>query len=174
MSGSRGLPAVRIRYLACSCAATLMLLVLAGCGGGQTATSDSPTPTVVPNRPSPTVGGEPRTTGSAPPAPPSPTAGIPARLVADLQAGRALVQAQCAACHALADAGLSGASPPIAPVLDGIGRRRARKWLEVQLVNPCAHPRAGGGAFSCSRMPAYGGLTQQQRDQVVQYLLSRR
>jgi mono/diheme cytochrome c family protein len=96
------------------------------------------------------------------------------RTLADLAAGKALLQAQCASCHALASAGMSGALEPVAPPLDGIGRHRSRQWLEAELVNPCAHPHASGTRYSCTAMPSFSALTQQQRDQIVLYLLSQR
>ena len=179
---ARGIPtaswrrsqARQARRLTCSCGATLLLFCLTACDSGHKAGPAIPT-TIASQTPVAALAQRtPIATNDAVPPPPTVTRGVSSQILGDLQAGRALVQAQCAACHALTDAGLTGSSPPVAPALDGIGRRRSRQWLELQLVNPCAHPHAGGSAFSCSQMPSFSELTPGQRDQLVRYLLSLR
>jgi mono/diheme cytochrome c family protein len=144
----------------------LIVATLGGCAGSsqppaspQAAPTASDTP--VPNAPTATA--PPPVTPTAPPA-------VTQRFAA-LAAGKALLQAQCAACHALSSAAMSGTA---APALDGIGARRTRHWLEVELVDPCSHPNAGGTKYRCEAMPSFSGLTPQQRDQIVLYLLSQR
>lgn len=151
-------------------AALMVAGALAGCGGGSSHSrgtdpsaraAASPTePDVATTVSSGAHGG----TGSP----------VANRTAFDRAAGRALVQAQCAACHALADAGISAPTNPLAPALDGIGSRRSRAFLEITLVTPCAHAASMGRRYSCKRMPSYAGLTPSQRDQIVLYLLSQR
>jgi len=95
-------------------------------------------------------------------------------LAAARAAGSVLLQAQCASCHALLSAGMSGAGTAVGPALNGIGRRRSRAWLERELVDPCAHRSSHKSRYRCGQMPSYAGLTQQQRDQIVLYLLAQR
>jgi len=69
---------------------------------------------------------------------------------------------------------MSGAGTAVGPALNGIGRRRSRAWLERELVDPCAHRSSHKSRYRCGQMPSYAGLTQQQRDQIVLYLLAQR
>ena len=104
-----------------------------------------------------------------------PRSGYPrADLAADRAAGSVLLQAQCASCHALLSAGMGGAGATVGPSLDRIGRKRSRAWLERELVDPCAHRPSHRSRYHCGQMPSYAGLTQQQRDQIVLYLLAQR
>jgi mono/diheme cytochrome c family protein len=107
--------------------------------------------------------------------PPTATPGPSAQQLADLAAGKVLVQAQCAACHALADAGIAPAPSPVARPLDGIGGRHDRQWLEDELRSACAHVQPPGNGVPCSQMHSFSAmLSPEQRDQVVAYLLSLR
>jgi mono/diheme cytochrome c family protein len=90
----------------------------------------------------------------------------------DLASGKLLVQAQCAACHALAGAGISSAAQPVAPALDGIGARHSRAWIDATLANACGRsgPTAASGCRQAHAIIA--ALTPLQRNQVAEYLLS--
>jgi hypothetical protein len=67
-----------------------------------------------------------------------------------------------------------GAAQPVASALDGIGARHDRAWLNAELVNACAHG-AAMSSYNCSQVHnAAMALTQQQRDQIVTYLLTLR
>jgi hypothetical protein len=67
-----------------------------------------------------------------------------------------------------------GTARPVAPALDGIGARHDRAWLEAEVVNACAHG-AAKSSYNCSQVHnAAMALTQQQRDQIVAYLLTLR
>jgi sulfur oxidation c-type cytochrome SoxX len=76
--------------------------------------------------------------------------------------GKALFQSQgCTACHMV-----NGSGGSVGPDLSGEGEKgRSREWLRTQIRTPKAH--APG-----SLMPAYGALTDQQVEQLVDYLLS--
>jgi hypothetical protein len=89
---------------------------------------------------------------------------------------KVLVQAQCAACHALADAGIAPAPHPIAPSLDHIGAHYTYAALQVELLDACAHPLPSKSAFSCRQVHRFVAsvLTPAQRDEIVAYLLSLR
>lgn len=147
--------------------ALCVALGIAGCGGSATAPAPSGR---VPS-------GSQVQPGAEDTALPIPTSVVPApigqsrtNLVADMAAGSVLLQAQCASCHALLSAGMSGTGPS----LDRIGRRRSHAWLQKELVDPCAHRSPHQSQSRCSQMPSYAGLTTQQRDQIVLYLLAQR
>lgn len=167
-------PAVRASRITGCCLLTAILAVPAGCSSSsapQKAPASSPSAATFimpahssqPDR-SPTAA--PRMTA---------TPDQSSKVLADLAAGKVLVQAQCAACHALADAAIAGAAQPIAPALDHIGVHHSRAWLESELLNACAHPVHGYTDTQCRQAHSVAGLlTPQQRDQVVRYLLAQR
>jgi nitric oxide reductase subunit C len=64
----------------------------------------------------------------------------------------------CGSCHAV-----GGIGGQVGPALDGVGGRRDRAWLEVQVTNPRAHNRD-------SNMPAYPNLTEADLNALVDYL----
>jgi mono/diheme cytochrome c family protein len=98
----------------------------------------------------------------------------PQQVAADIASGRVLFQAQCAACHALKDAGVSSAVQPSAPALDAIGAHHDRAWLNEEVANACAH-RIGASAYNCAQVHnTVASLNQRQRDQIVTYLLKTR
>lgn len=147
-----------------------LCVLAAGCGGGHTTTP--------PHRPTPTVTRHADTPTRAPAATPTvatATPGPSTEQLATLAAGKVLVQAQCAACHALADAGISALPTPVARSLDGIGALHDRRWLDAALSNACAHARPLRPGYNCAQMHAFARvLTAQQRAQVLAYLLSLR
>lgn len=169
------------RPLGCRRRAALTVLALCaalgmgGCAGGAT-TAPAPSGTAPHVLAHP--GTQPSPHGTTPAAPSTailPRVGYPRTdLTADRAAGSVLLQAQCASCHALLSAGMGGAGPAVGPALDGIGRRRSQAWLERELVDPCANRSPHKSRYHCSQMPTYAGLTQQQRDQIVLYLLAQR
>ncbi|HSK17142.1 MAG TPA: cytochrome c [Gaiellaceae bacterium] len=119
--------------------AALALLVLAGCGGGE---ETAPLPETIEGQ-TPTGGGsdeEPDVEG-------------------DAAAGREIYLAQgCGSCHALADAGTSGA---VGPSLDD---------SSVDVAAAAQQIRAGGGG-----MPAYEGqLSEEEIANVATYVVEAR
>ena len=105
---------------------------------------------------------------------PSATPQIPAGVLADPAAaaiaeGRVLVQAQCAGCHSLSDAGLSGTA---GPALDHIGAGHSAQWLSAALVDACAH-HAPASHYSCAQKhDTVAALSLAQRGDIVSYLLT--
>jgi mono/diheme cytochrome c family protein len=88
--------------------------------------------------------------------------------------GKLIVQAQCAACHALADAGITEAAKPVAPPLDGIGNGHDRAWLSAELVDACVH-RTPKSRYACAQVHvAAAALSRPERDAIVDYLLTLR
>jgi hypothetical protein len=145
-------------------------LLAAGCSGGHHAAPAS-RPTPAPTRQADIPTPPPSATPGAPTATPGPST----QQLADLAAGKVLVQAQCAACHALADAGIAPAPSPVARPLDGIGGRHDRHWLEDELRAACAHVQPLRRGLACGQMHSVSVLlTSRQRSQVIAYLLSLR
>jgi mono/diheme cytochrome c family protein len=156
------------RVLVVMCIALLTAVGLSGCSSGN----KSPATASATRTRTVGQGAHVAQPGGTVGAVPNPTSNLPA--AADLANGKVLVQAQCAACHALADAGITGANPPYAPALDRIGVGHDRSWLAAELVDACAHPIASTAHKCAQAHNAAAALTQQQRDQVVTYLLSLR
>lgn len=151
--------------LACLCA-------LAGCSGGaSTRATSSPVPAVAVRSVTAAPGGAHATPAAMLMLTPT-RIGSRALHAADIAQGRVLVQAQCAWCHALADAGLTSAQSAIGPPLDNAGVGHSRAWLSAALIDACAHhsPRS---PYTCAQKhDTVAILTTEQRNQIVSYLLT--
>lgn len=165
--------------------ALIMSFGIAGCGGAQKAappiTSNATrTATDVPGATTAITAANTHEANTAVPTgtvadPASPQ---PARTqagnLAVLGAGHVLFQVQCASCHALVAAGISSPPGATGSALDHVGAHHDRAWLETELTAPCRNARSSAAQRRCVSMPSYVGLTQQQRDQIVAYLLAQR
>jgi mono/diheme cytochrome c family protein len=165
---------LRLTFAMCTIAC---LLALTGCSGSESAKkSATPAPTVTGVRPATaTKTATPTIVQASPTAVPSVTPERPTPVEpdsADIAEGMVLVQAQCAWCHTLASAGLTGSQASVGPPLDGAGVGHNRAWLSAALVDACAHHKPKSRYSCAQKHNTVAALTVEQRDQIVRFLLT--
>jgi len=159
-----GVRSLRVVCMACALAC---LLALSGCSNGAShVATQVASPTALSRAPGSRAVSD---AGPVPVATPQTSQSAQADGAAAIPEGRVLVQAQCAWCHSLSDAGISGT---VGPALDHIGAGHTVQWLSAALVNACAH-HIPASHYSCAQKhDTVAALTSAQRGDIVSYLLT--